>query len=209
MFTGIVTEIGEVASFTRKGDSARLKVRCAKTAEGLEIGDSIAVNGVCLSAVGGGDGIIFDVVGNTLNKTGLKRLKKGDNVDLENALRQGDKISGHMVTGHVDGERVMKSKTRTPKGWAIDVCMLAGDERYLVPRGSIALDGVSLTVAEVEKKYFRVFLIPHTIENTILKLKKSGEYVNVEFDMAAKYAAKEKSSGSVTEDTLKRTGFMR
>jgi riboflavin synthase len=209
MFTGIVTEIGEVEGLAKKSGAFRLKIKCEKTAEGVETGDSVAVNGVCLSVVGKDGGIFFDVVGNTLSGTGLKRLKRGDKVNLENALRQGDKISGHMVTGHVDGERVIRSKTRTPEGWRVDVSTLAGDEKYLVPRGSAAVDGISLTVAGSGKGYFRVFLIPHTLENTILKLKKTGDYVNVEFDMMAKYAKEQKGQGSVTKDLLRSTGFLK
>ncbi len=208
MFTGIVTGIGEVESIVKKSDAARLEIRCGKTLEGIETGDSVSINGVCLSVVGKNKSLTFDVVGNTLNKTGLKRLKKGDKVNLENALRHGDKISGHMVSGHVDGERVIKQLTKTSKGYTLDISFLAGDEKYLVPRGSVSIDGISLTVAEITHGYFRIFLIPHTLENTTLKLKKTGDYVNLEFDTMAKYAEKGKSSGSITKDTLRRTGFL-
>lgn len=218
MFTGIIEETGRVETISRKGADCRLKVSCGRIAEGLKVGDSIAVNGVCLSVANLGEaategspersrGIVFDVVGNTLSKTNLKRLKIGDAVNLESAMRLGDKVSGHMVTGHVDGERVVKNSMNTSKGWVIDIAKLKGDERYLVARGSVAVDGVSLTVAEIYSGFFRVYLIPLTLDETQLKLKKPGNYVNVEFDMIAKYAERQQGR-SVTEETLRRAGFI-
>jgi len=207
LFTGIIVEVGKVKGLVRKGGFARLKIACDKVKEGVNIGDSIAVNGVCLSVTDKNGDIFFDVVENTLETTDLKRLKVGDTVNLENALRLGDTVSGHMVSGHIDGERKIKNNKITSKGWVLDIGTLPGDEKYLVPKGSVAIDGVSLTVGEVPRGMFRIFLIPHTLKNTTLELKKTGDYVNVEFDMMAKYAEKGKSKGSVSEGMLRENGF--
>ena len=208
MFTGIITETGRVKNFIPGGVSARLEIACKTTAAGLGIGDSVAVNGVCLSITDIRDGLFFDVIGNTLERTNLKRLKPGDTVNLEGALRLGDALSGHMVSGHVDGERMIRGCRKTPKGWALDITALPGDKKYVLPRGSIAVDGVSLTVGEVLSGSFRIFLIPHTLSNTTLRFKKKGEYVNVEFDMMAKYAGGDNRKEAITENTLREKGFM-
>ena len=209
MFTGIVSETGKVESISRKGLSFSLKVKCKNVNKDLEMGDSVAVNGVCLSVVGKfPESATFDVVKNTFNITNLKRLKKGDPVNLEGSLKMGDKLSGHMVTGHIDGERLIKANKNTPDGWMIEVAALAGDEKYLVPKGAVAVDGVSLTIGDLFPGSFRVFLIPHTLKNTTFELKKAGDYVNVEFDILAKYAERKGQSGSITKEMLMEKGFI-
>ena len=209
MFTGIIKEIGKIKSIKRSGSSVRLTVACATVNKDLETGDSISVSGVCLSAVGkDASGISFDCVKNTFDVTNLKRLKAGDAVNLEGALKMGDKVSGHMVTGHVDGERVIKKNTTTSKGWMLEVAVLGDDEKYLVPKGAVSVDGVSLTVGELSPYSFKIFLIPHTLDNTTLKLKKTGDYVNVEFDIMAKYAERKNFKGRITEEMLKEKGFV-
>ena len=208
MFTGIINEIGKVKSITRKGTSLTLEVVSKTLGEGLTLGDSIAVNGVCLSITKKNSSLFFDIVGNTLSGTNLKRLKTGDAVNLESALKLGDTLSGHMVSGHVDGERLLKNNLSTSKGWAIDVGILREDRKYLVSKGSVALDGVSLTVSEVTNSFFRVFLIPHTLDNTTLKSKKRGERVNVEFDMMGKYSENKRGESSITKDLLQKNGFV-
>ncbi len=208
MFTGIITEIGKVKGLTVKGTSYTLRVKCDKTAADVNAGDSVAVNGVCLSVTGVKEGLVFDVVKNTLDKTNLRRLKPGDAVNLENALKFGGDISGHFVTGHIDGERRIKNSRKTSKGWAIDIEAMAGDEKYLVQRGSVSVDGVSLTVAEVYRGMFRIYLIPHTLENSTLGLKNAGNHVNIEFDMMAKYAAQARRGTSITEGMLREKGFI-
>lgn len=207
MFSGIVCEIGKIKSVSKKGSSARIEVSGVRTGEGIKLGESIAVNGVCLTVVSEGCPMAFDVVGNTLKGSNLKRLKAGDEVNLENALKMGDTISGHMVTGHVDGERQVKGAKKTDKGWALDIGLEEGDERYLVPKGAIAIDGVSLTVGEISPRMLRIFLIPHTLETTTLKSRMPGDRVNVEFDMAAKYASK-RSESVITKDFLREKGFL-
>ncbi|MEA3489683.1 MAG: riboflavin synthase [Candidatus Omnitrophota bacterium] len=208
MFTGIITEVGKVKRVRRTGPSAVLEVMCRKAGDPLSPGESVAVNGVCLSVTGRRSGLLFDVVGNTLEKTNLKRLKTGDPVNLESALKIGDTLSGHMVSGHVDCERRLKNGKKTAKGWIMDISIFPGDRRHLVRKGSIAVDGVSLTVGELTVNRLRIFLIPHTLENTILKLKKTGDYVNLEFDIMAKYAEKRNSGNMITEDMLREKGFI-
>ncbi|MDP8298888.1 MAG: riboflavin synthase [Candidatus Tantalella remota] len=208
MFTGIILETGNVKRIARRGDSYRLDVDCKKISEGLAIGESVAVNGVCLSVVENKKGLSFDVVENTVKSTNLKRITPGDKVNLEPALKAGDMMSGHMVSGHVDGEYRIKSEGKTAGGWVVDVSFARGDEKYLVPKGSVAIDGISLTVGEVHSSFFRIFLIPHTLENTTLKLKKNRDYVNVEFDMMGKYAGKKENGSSITKDMLIEKGFM-
>jgi len=208
MFTGMITEIGKVKSIIRKGSSARLMVSCSKVKENINLGDSIAVNGVCLSVVEKNSVLIFDVVGNTLNETNLKRLRSGDMVNLEGALKVGDDLSGHMVSGHIDGERVIKANQNTSKGWVLDIAVLPDDEKYLISKGSIAVDGISLTIGEISRSFLRIFLIPHTIENTTLNLKGRGSYVNLEFDMMAKYAEKQGPKSSITKNMLAEKGFI-
>ncbi len=207
MFTGIIGEKGIVRGISRERSGARLKISCDKINRELKTGDSVAVNGVCLSVTDVDDSVVFDVVRNTLAKTGLKRLKTGDTVNLESAMRLGDKVNGHMVTGHVDGERAVRNNMDTSEGWIIDIAAAMGDEKYLVPKGAVAVDGVSLTVGKTYGGFFRAYLIPLTLEETTLKLKKTGDYVNVEFDIMAKYSRKV-GGGSITEETLRRTGFL-
>ncbi|MFC1644200.1 hypothetical protein ACFL5C_02650, partial [Candidatus Omnitrophota bacterium] len=116
--------------------------------------------------------------------------------------------SGHMVSGHVDGERVIKNNKETSAGWVLDIGIISGDEKNIISKGSVAIDGVSLTAGELFPGFFRIFLIPHTLENTALGVKKTGDYVNVEFDMIAKYAVKERQKESITEDMLRKNGFI-
>jgi len=208
MFTGLIAEVGKVESVRRRRASALLCVTCGKVGRDLADGDSISVNGVCLSIVGRSSaGLLFDIVGNTMANTALKRLKAGDKVNLEEALRLGDTMSGHMVSGHVDGERVVKRSKRTGKGWVLDIGILPDDRKYLVSKGSVAIDGVSLTVADVLHDICRIFLIPHTLDNTTLGAKSPGKYVNVEFDVMSKYAEKNGVKERVTMETLREKGF--
>lgn len=207
MFTGIISEIGIVKSLTKSHSSTRLNVSCESTGKDLKIGDSVAVNGVCLSVTDMNSGLTFDVIGNTVKETNLKRLKTGDRVNLENAMKLGDPVSGHMVSGHVDGARKLKSSRKTSKGWMIEISTMLGDEKYLMPKCSVAVDGISLTVAETGHNFFRIYLIPHTRDNTILKYKRTGDHVNIEFDMMAKQAQHANKAGSITASKLRQTGF--
>ncbi|MBD3297004.1 MAG: riboflavin synthase, partial [Candidatus Omnitrophica bacterium] len=162
MFTGIITETGAVKTFSRVGGGARIGVACDKTREGIEIGDSVAVNGVCLSVVEKNGTLLFDTLGNTLENTNLGSLRTGDRVNLEQALKAGDPMGGHMVSGHIDARRKILTGRDTAKGWQLDISLRRGDDRYIARKGSVAVDGVSLTVSEVRPDMMRIYLIPHT-----------------------------------------------
>jgi riboflavin synthase len=183
MFTGIVREVGTVAAF----DGSRLVVTGAETAASSAVGDSVSVSGVCLTVVGREPGsLAFDVVPETLARTGLGGLQPGDAVNLEPALRVGDPLGGHVVQGHVDA--VGRVRSLTPEGDSRRIWLDAPESvvRYCLEKGSIAVDGVSLTVAALDDDGVEVALIPHTLEVTTLGRLAPGDEVNLEVDVLAK-----------------------
>jgi riboflavin synthase len=190
VFTGLVAGLGNVAAVEPDGDGVRLRVRTPLGAQ-LAPGDSIAVNGVCLTAVDpDGDGFRADVMAETLRRSSLGPLGQGDAVNLELPLRASDRLGGHIVQGHVDGVGTVESAV--DEGFARVVRIAAGPEvlRYVVEKGSIAIDGVSLTVASVDSQGFTVSLIPETLERTTLGEAAPGRLVNLEVDVLAKYVEK-------------------
>jgi riboflavin synthase len=190
MFTGLVESTAQVRRVEPDGDGVRLEVQTPLAAE-LAHGDSIAVNGVCLTAVEpSGDSFRADVMAETLRRSSLGPLGAGDEVNVELALRAGDRLGGHMVQGHVDATGAVESVT--DEGFARIVRVAAGPEvlRYVVEKGSIAVDGVSLTVASVDGTGFSVSLIPETLERTTLGQAAPGRVVNLEVDVLAKYVEK-------------------
>jgi riboflavin synthase len=190
MFTGLVAGTGVVESLERDDDGVRLRVRTDLAGE-LASGDSVAVNGVCLTAVESDEAAFSaDVMAETLRRSSLGPLAKGDEVNLELPLRAGDRLGGHMVQGHVDGTG--RVETVTEDGFARVVRIGAPPEvlRYVVEKGSIAVDGVSLTVASVDGAGFDVSLIPETLERTNLGSAAPGRVVNLEVDVVAKYVEK-------------------
>lgn len=192
MFTGLTQELGSVKSVTDDGHGGRTLVVTGPTmAPKLEIGESIAVSGACLTVVAhDGDSFAFQAGPETLAKTTLGLLAPGDHVNLERALRAGDAIGGHFVTGHIDG--VGKILEKHPNGDWLTVwfSIPKGYAELLVGKGSIAVDGVSLTVVDAEAERFSVMLIPHTRDHTTLGLKPVGGHVNLEFDLIAKHVRK-------------------
>jgi len=185
MFTGLVQELGEV-----KSAGTRLAVRTGLASD-LERGDSIAVNGVCLTAVDITDeGFEADVMEETLVRSSLGRLQAGDRVNLELALRVGDRLGGHFVQGHVDSTGRIETVEEREHSRVIRIGAPPDLLRYVVQKGSIAVDGVSLTVVDADAKGFSVSLIPETLERTTLGSAKEGDPVNLEVDMLAKYAVK-------------------
>jgi riboflavin synthase len=187
MFTGIVRELGKVERVEPTDDGLRLRVCAPETASAVDDGDSVSVSGVCLTAVAVEDGVIaFDVVQETLRRSTLGRLEDGAGVNVEPALRAGDPVGGHFVQGHVDG--VGRVRTVTPEGLEIE----AEPEimRYCVEKGSIAVEGVSLTIAGLDETSFTVALVPHTREVTTLGRIAEGDELNLEVDMLAKYIEK-------------------
>lgn len=212
MFTGLVEEIGTVNSITR-GAGAELRVVARVVSLGSNIGDSIAINGVCLTITRiSGDELSFDAVEETLKRSNLGRLKTGDAVNMERSVSADRLFGGHFVLGHVDGLGTILSFDKKP-GEAILV-IRAPEEvmRYVVTKGSIAIDGISLTVASCSDGEFRVAVIPHTIENTTLISRRAGDTVNLEADILGKYVEKFISGRSqgrgVTEQFLAESGFL-
>ncbi len=188
MFTGIVRERGRVAALERSGAGARLRVEAPHTAAEVAVGDSVAIGGVCLTVVEAGDGLLaFDAVPETLHRSALGGLAAGDQVNVEPALRAGEPLGGHVVQGHVDG--VGRVRSVDPEGDGRRIWVDAPPEmlRYCVEKGSVAVDGASLTVAALDDAGFAVALIPHTLAATTLGALASGDEVNLEADVLAKY----------------------
>lgn len=213
MFTGIIEETGKIKQIVQNKDSARIIIEAGKVLEGTKTGDSIAVNGICLTATALGKNFVTaDIMHETLRRSSFLHIKKGDAVNLERAMRADGRWNGHIVTGHVDGtgeiEEIKKDgiavlyKIRTSQ--KILHCM--------VEKGSIAIDGISLTIAELGEEDFTVSIIPHTAGETTLLQKKRGELVNLENDIVGKYvekfikskAAGEKAEGKEREKENKR-----
>lgn len=191
MFTGIVEEKGTVKYINIAGVSGSIAVKASKVLEGTKIGDSIAVNGVCLTVVTlQPDGFSADVMAETLRRTSLGQCQPGDRVNLERAMAADGRFGGHIVAGHIDGTGTVQSVT--PEGNAVWVTIAAPKEilRYIVEKGSIAIDGISLTVAYVDDSVFKVSVIPHTGEETTLLSRKPGDIVNLENDIVGKYIEK-------------------
>lgn len=192
MFTGIVEEAGRIVSIEPRASSIRLAVQAQVVGKGVHLGDSIAVNGCCLTVVqatgSGGRRILhFDLLAETWRRTSIGDAQVGSVVNLERSLAAGDRIGGHFVTGHVDGTGTVRRWERSGRDHVLEVEAPAGLRRYLVPKGSIAVDGISLTVADVLPKGFRIWIIPHTLEVTALRERKAGDRVNLEADMLGKY----------------------
>ena len=219
MFTGIIIELGEIVSLDKRGESARLSLKGREVTKDAVLGDSIAVNGVCLTVVDiDRDTVSFDVSYETLKSTDLGGLKRGDRVNLEPSLRPASKLGGHFVTGHV--ESVGKIRSKRQEGNAVRIEIAAPDNvlRYLVEKGSVAIDGISLTVVDVLKDAFTIVIIPHTSKITTIGFKNTGDTVNLEPDILAKYVARflsvsgpgktseEKDSNLIS--ALKNSGFV-
>lgn len=191
MFTGIVEETGQVAAFIPGPTSWRLKIAARAALKDVAAGDSIAVNGCCLTVVEfDAQHLCFDVLEETRRLTNFAALRTGAAVNLERSLRFDGKIGGHFVTGHIDGQGIVEVLEARGKDHYLRVRAPAGSGRYLIYKGSIAIDGISLTVAEVAADSFAVWLIPHTLAVTNLRERRVGEGVNLEFDLLGKYVEK-------------------
>jgi len=222
MFTGIIEEIGTMRRVTSSGPTLALTVEAKKVLEDVKIGDSIAINGVCLTVTDFDESsFTADVMPETYRMTNLSRLKPGNRVNLERAMQAGGRYGGHIVQGHIDGTGVIRNRVREHN--AVVFTIEPADVRqlkYVAPRGSIAVDGVSLTVAEVSVQTFVVSIIPHTLDQTILADKQPGDPVNLESDILGRYierlmryrepeAAAAQGSGSrLTESFLAENGFV-
>jgi len=215
MFTGLIEEKGRLLWLKRGGESARLAVAAQKVLEGTKEGDSVAVNGVCLTvkALFPG-GFETDVMGVTLEKSALGALKPGDGVNLERALLFSGRLGGHLVSGHIDGVALLARRTVSGVAVVLEIRPPAHLLPYIIAQGSVALDGVSLTVAERGEESFSVSLIPQTAGETALGGKKPGSVLNIEADMLAKYVESLLSHSTRTEkkpldrDFLAKYGFV-
>ncbi|MEI7032041.1 riboflavin synthase [Streptomyces pratensis] len=188
MFTGIVEELGEVTAVERLEDASRFRLRGPVVTEGAVHGDSIAVNGVCLTVVDTEDGeFTADVMAETLERSSLGALTVGSRVNLERPMALGGRLGGHLVQGHVDGAGAIVERTASENWEIVKVSLPAGLSRYVVEKGSITVDGVSLTVVDAGDDYFTVSLIPTTLALTTLGRKQAGDLVNLEVDVLAKY----------------------
>lgn len=191
MFTGIIEETGRVINVIKSGNSAKLKISCAKILENISLGDSVAVNGVCLTAVNfGADFFEADVSYETLAKSSLKNISNGTVLNLERALTLSTRLGGHLVQGHVEGTGILKNITKYGEFYKLFIEYSKELDKYIVEKGSIAVDGISLTVINVVNNTFEVAVIPHTFENTNLKYRKNGDIINLETDIIARYVEK-------------------
>ncbi|HWI54363.1 MAG TPA: riboflavin synthase [Desulfobacteria bacterium] len=218
MFTGIIEEMGKIKKIHKGTDSARLTIDADVVLTDVKLGDSIAVNGICLTVVNFSRSVFeVDVMAETLRKTNLEELKPGDVVNLERALRVGDRFGGHIVSGHIDGVGVISRQQRE------DIAILTEIEappevmKYVVTKGSVAIDGISLTVVNCTDKAFIVSLIPHTAKMTTLGYKKTGDRVNLESDIIGRYVERlmgfkesdsSGGSGKLSLDFLAQNGFL-
>ena len=191
MFTGLVEEIGRVESIVKSTKSSRITIKAKKILEGVELGDSISTNGVCLT-VSSFDTSRFsvDVMAETMRLSNLSSFSPGDEVNLERALSLGDRLGGHIVSGHIDGMGTILNFQREDNAVWITIGCPPEVLKYIIYKGSIAIDGVSLTVAYVDESVFKVSIIPHTKDMTTLLVKKVGDKVNLECDMIGKYIEK-------------------
>mgnify|MGYP001226941602 CR=1 FL=1 len=210
MFTGIVEGLGTVKRLTMKGADAILEIESGISLTEASLGDSIAVNGACLTVTTKNkDNFQADVSAETLSRTTLKLLQAGHKVNLEKSLRVGGFVGGHFVLGHVDATGRILSQTQKSGSLILAVEMNEKISRYIVEKGSVALDGISLTVNKLEKSRFYVNIIPHTAVKTTLPAKKEGDWVNIETDILGKYVEKLLQSGKgIDKDFLAQHGFL-
>lgn len=215
MFTGIVEEIGRVHSVIKSAKSAKITIKASRVLEGTKLGDSISTNGVCLTVTEfTSNTFTVDVMAETMRRSNLHLLSNGDEINLERALRVGDRLGGHIVSGHIDGMGQITNYENEANAVWVTIAAPSDILRYIVQKGSIAIDGISLTVAYVDETVFKVSIIPHTKEVTTLLKKKVGDVVNLECDLVGKYIeklllVKEEASkkGAIDMNFLSEHGF--
>jgi len=223
MFTGIIEGFGTIAGIRSSGKGKNLAIEADFEPDRTKIGDSIAVSGACLTVVVL-DGKLFnvDVSPETLSKTTFGKVKIGDRVNLERALRLGDRLDGHLVSGHIDGMGTIRNRKNESNAIIITISVPHSLSRYMIKKGSVAVDGISLTINDCDKESFSVSIIPHTAKLTTIGLKKIGETVNIETDMIGKYVERfvipfnsdaesmneNKESGKIDMNFLMKNGFL-
>ncbi|TCT19060.1 riboflavin synthase alpha chain [Melghiribacillus thermohalophilus] len=215
MFTGIVEEVGTIKQIHREREAMEMDIQCRKMLEDIQIGDSISVNGVCLTVTRfDASSFSVDVMPETFQATSLKSLGRGDAVNLELAMAAGGRFGGHFVTGHVDGTGVIKNRYSRENALYMEISLPGDLTKYMLSKGSVAVDGTSLTIFDLTDSSFTISLIPHTQEVTILSRKSQGDVVNIECDMLTKYVYRmlnrsaEKRAGGITMEDLKTNGFL-
>lgn len=212
MFTGIVEEIGTISNIARGADSCVYTVNASRILEDMNIGDSIAVNGLCLTVTSfDKNGFKADVMNESLRRSNLGDLRRGSKVNLERAMAANGRFGGHIVSGHIDGTGTLLSYEREANAVWVTISADETLMKYIIMKGSVALDGVSLTVARLYDDAFAVSLIPHTGEETTLLDKNVGDRINIENDVVGKYVEKlcgsAKKESGITEDFLRKYGF--
>ena len=212
MFTGIVEDKGKILRADVRGEGRRLILRIPPHLTDLQLGDSINVNGACLTVVEKtGESIAVDVSSETLEKTTFREMRQGEEVNLERAMRLSDRLGGHIVTGHVDAVGTVVERRSEREFVHLKIQVPKSVSKYLVPKGSIAVDGISLTVNACEGDEMQITLIPYTLEKTTLINKRGGDRVNLEADVLGKYVEKlmeRRESGKLTQSFLREHGFM-
>jgi len=213
MFTGLIEDTGRAASFHRSGEAGVLVVETALPVAEIAIGDSVAVNGACLTVTArGSHSLTFDVSPESISRTTVGKLKSGDRVNLERALRVGDRLGGHIVSGHIDCTGTLTRSENRSGNHQLRFSLPAEHARFLVEKGSVTIDGVSLTVNEISWDGFSVNIIPHTYSSTNLAFLKSGDQVNIETDIIGKYVERLtlpwSTGGGLSMKTLIENGFI-
>ncbi len=213
IFTGIVEELGVLKNVQKGARSSQLNIQAEVVLEGLHVGDSIAVDGVCLTVVSfDGSSFVADVMPETMEKTTLRQLHPGQRVNLERALQVGDRLGGHLVQGHVDGIGTIRQQSVLDIATLVTIAAPREVLRYCVHKGSITVDGISLTITGVDRDVFSVSLIPHTYRNTTMGFKKVGDSVNLETDIIGRYIEKYlqagREEGNINMGFLAENGFI-
>ncbi len=187
MFSGIIEELGEVRGISRRGNNTLLKIKAKSVLSDVKIGDSIAVNGACLTMVSQeADILSFEVMPETIKITNLGIVKVSEKVNLERSLKMGERVSGHFVLGHIDCIGIIRKKSQVRGNLSFEIAIPTVFMKYILPKGSIAVDGISLTITEKKSNTFSVYIIPHTLNNTTLGFKGPSGQVNIEFDILVK-----------------------
>lgn len=216
MFTGIVEELGTIKHISLSGNSGSIAIKASKVLGGTKIGDSIAVNGICLTVTTlQPDGFTADVMAETMRRSGLSEAKPGDKVNLERAMAADGRFGGHIVSGHIDGTGTITEFRKEENAVWVRIEAMPQILGLIVEKGSICIDGISLTVAKISNRDFQISIIPHTAEETTLLCKKKGDRVNLENDVIGKYVQKfmglapeeEEESSGLTMDMLRDLGF--
>lgn len=214
MFTGLIETIGELVSIERRGASGSLTVKASLPMDEIAIGASIAVNGACLTVVRKGGGTVtFDISPETIDRTALRNLKGGSPLNLERAMRLSDRLDGHLVSGHIDCVATVTERRETSGNIVYSFRFPAAFAKYIAAKGSVAIDGISLTVNTVGPDSFSVNVIPHTAAKTTLIGKRVGDEVNIETDLLCRYlerllGGREVKEGGLTMELLAKSGFM-